>query len=140
MTTSQPIPKPIPRVTKELAPYFAAASRHQLVVQRCSGCGLLRFPPREICSQCWSRDAEWVPVSGRGELLSFYLMHQVYHPGFAGEVPYPVVLVKLAEGPKLLSNLVDCPPGKIRIGLPVEVVFEKLSDEVTLPKFRPASR
>jgi hypothetical protein len=81
-----------------------------------------------------------VPVSGRGEILSFYLMHQVYHPGFAAEVPYPVILVKLAEGPKLISNLVDCAPEEVRIGLPVEVVFEKLSDEVTIPKFRPAPR
>jgi hypothetical protein len=135
-------PKPMPRVTDELAPFFAAASRHQLVVQRCTRCGTLRFPPREICSAsgCWSRDADWVPVSGRGEVYSFYVMHQVYHPGFATEVPYAVVIVQLAEGPRMLTNVVDCPPDRITIGMPVEAVFEQLSETVTLPKFRPVRR
>ena len=118
--------------------FFAAAKAHQLVVQRCAGCGLLRFPPRELCSRCWSRDAEWVPVSGRGEVFSFYWMHQVYHPGFAAEVPYAVVIVQLAEGAKMVSNLVGVPPHDIRIGMPVRVVFEEISDDVTLPKFAPA--
>ena len=130
--------KPIPRITPELAPFFAAAKRGELAVQRCTACGLRRFPPREVCSACWSRDVEWVAVPGTGEIYSFYLMHQVYHPGFAGEVPYPVVVVQLDEGPRVTSNLVDCPREAIRIGLPVEVVFEELSPEVTLPKFRPA--
>ena len=67
-------------------------------------------------------------------------MHQVYHPGFAAEVPYAVVIVKLEEGPKLTSNVVDCPLDEIAIGMPVEVVFEELSPEVTLPKFRRRAR
>lgn len=129
--------KPVPRVTPELAPFFAAAKRGELVVQRCTGCALLRFPPREVCSRCWARDAEWTPVSGRGRVYSFYVMHQVYHPAFAGEVPYPVVLIELEEGPRMLSNLVDCPRERIAIDLPVEVTFEDLSPEVALPKFRP---
>ena len=131
------IAKPLPRVTPELAPFFTAAKARKLVVQRCSGCGQMRFPPRELCSHCWSRDAEWVPVSGRGEVFSFYWMHQIYHPGFAAEVPYAVVLVKLAEGPKLISNLVGIAPADIRIGMSVRVVFEPLNDEITLPKFAP---
>jgi hypothetical protein len=131
------IAKPIPRVTPELAPFFAAAKRHQLVVQRCASCGLLRFPPRELCSGCWSRDADWTPVSGRGEVFSFYWMHQIYHPGFAGEVPYAVVVVRLEEGPHVLSNLLGCTREQLRVGMPVEVTFEDVSDTVTLPKFRP---
>ena len=131
------IAKPLPRVTPELAPFFAAARERKLVVQRCSGCGQLRFPPRELCSRCWSRDAEWVPVSGRGEVFSFYWMHQIYHPGFAAEVPYAVVIVALEEGPHVLSNMVDCSREELRIGLPVEATFEDVSAEVTLPKFRP---
>lgn len=131
------IAKPLPRVTPELAPFLAAAKERRLVVQRCSGCGELRFPPRELCSRCWSREAEWVPVSGRGEVFSFYWMHQIYHPGFAAEVPYAVVIVALDEGPHVLSNIVGCSREELRIGLPVEVTFEDASDEVTLPKFRP---
>jgi len=129
--------RPVPEVTPYLAPFFAAAREQQLVVQRCGGCGALRFPPREICSTCLSTAASWQPVSGRGEIFSFNIMHQIYHPGFAAEVPYAVVVVRLEEGPKITSNLVGCPVDAITVGMPVEVIFERLSPEVTLPKFRP---
>ena len=138
MSADPKVPRPIPEVDPQLAPFFAAAKDGKLVVQRCAGCGALRFPPRELCSSCLATDSEWVQVSGRGEIFSFNVMHQIYHPAFATEVPYAVVVVKLAEGPKMISNLVDCPVGDIRIGMPVEVVFEAVSPEVTLPKFRRA--
>ncbi|MGH7820723.1 MAG: Zn-ribbon domain-containing OB-fold protein, partial [Candidatus Binatia bacterium] len=85
-------------MSEELRPFFAAAREGRLVVQRCPDCGALRFPPRPICSHCLGRRAEWTTVSGRGEIFSFNVMHQVYHPGFAGDVPYAVVLVELEEG------------------------------------------
>jgi len=137
---STPSARPIPEVSPALAPYFAAARAGRLVVQRCTGCGALRFPPRELCSACLATEAAWQEVSGRGEVFSYYVMHQIYHPGFAAEVPYAVVVVKLEEGPKLTSNVVDCPLDEIAIGMPVEVVFEELSPEVTLPKFRRRAR
>jgi hypothetical protein len=130
--------KPIPAITPEMRPFYEGARRHELRVQRCQGCGALRFPARAVCSQCLSAESEWVPVSGRGEIYSFNVMHQVYHPGFAAAVPYAVVLVQLAEGPRMISNVVGVDPHALRIGLPVRVVFEPLSDEVTLPKFTPA--
>jgi uncharacterized OB-fold protein len=130
------ISKPVPTVTPDMAGFFEGARRGQLMVQKCEGCGTLRFPAYEICSNCLSTRATWVPVSGRGEIYSYNVMHQVYHPGFAAEVPYAVVVVKLAEGPKVVSNLVGVDPHQIRIGMPVEVTFEKMSDEVMLPKFR----
>jgi hypothetical protein len=138
MSADAKFPRPIPEVDPQLAPFFAAAREGKLVVQRCAGCGAHRFPPRELCSTCLSTESRWVEVSGRGEIFSFNVMHQIYHPAFATEVPYAVVVVKLAEGPKMISNLVDCPVGEIRIGMPVEVVFESVSPEVTLPKFRRA--
>jgi uncharacterized OB-fold protein len=131
-------PKPVPEVTPALAPFFAAAREHRLLVQRCAGCGGLRFPPRELCSTCLATDATWVEVSGRGEVYSYNVMHRVYHPGFAADVPYAVVVVKLAEGPKITSSIVDCPADEIRIGMPVVAVFEEVTPEVTLPKFRRA--
>lgn len=130
--------KPIPAITPEMTPFFDAAKRHELVVQRCGQCGMHRFPAREICSSCLSRDAAWVQVSGGGEVFSYNVMHQVYHPGFADEVPYAVVVVKLKEGAKMNSNLVGVKPHDIKIGMPVKVVFEDITDEVTLPKFAPA--
>jgi uncharacterized OB-fold protein len=132
--------KPIPAITPNLAPFFAGAKRHELVIQKCSDCGTYRFPPRELCSSCLSNASTWEKVSGNGEVFSFTIMHQVYHPGFAGEVPYAVVLVQLDEGPRITSNLVGVPPDKIRIGMPVKAVFEDVSDELTLPKFAPRTR
>lgn len=129
--------KPIPEATEGLRPFFAAAREGRLVVERCTQCGRRRFPPRAICSECLGRGAEWVPSSGRGTVVSWNVMHQVYHPGFAAEVPYAVVLVELEDGGRLISNVVDCPVDLLRGGLPVEVTFEAVSDSVTLPKFRP---
>ena len=136
--SGEAVAKPLPQVSAEMAPFFEAARRQQLVVQRCRGCGTLRFPARDRCSACLAREAEWLPVSGRGTVFSFAVMHQVYHPGFAAEVPYAVVLVALDEGPHMISNVVGVPPSDIRIGTPLEVVFEAVSPEVTLPKFRVA--
>jgi uncharacterized OB-fold protein len=129
--------KPIPAITPDMRPFFDAAKRRELVVQRCTQCGQHRFPAREICSNCLSRGVEWVRVSGVGEVFSYNVMHQVYHPGFAAEVPYAVVVIKLQEGAKMNSNLVGVPPADIRVGMPVRVIFEDISDEVTLPKFVP---
>jgi len=129
--------KPLPQVSPDMAPFFEAARRHELVVQRCAGCGALRFPARPICSRCLGREAIWVPASGRGTVFSFAVMHQASHPGFAADVPYAVVVIELEEGPRVLSNLIGCAVGDIHIGLPVEVAFEELTPEVTLPKFRP---
>jgi uncharacterized OB-fold protein len=129
--------KPLPQVTPEMKPFWDAARRHELVVQRCRGCGAHRFPARDLCSRCLARESEWAKVSGRGSVFSWAVMHQVYHPGFAGEVPYAVVVVQLEEGARLVSNLVGCPLADIRAAMPVEVVFEDVTPELTLPKFRP---
>jgi len=130
--------KPIPAISDDMRPFYAGAKRHELWMQRCRSCGVQRFPARAICSSCLSTESEWVPVSGRGEIFSFNVMHQVYHPGFATEVPYAVVVVKLEEGARMVSNLAGVAPHDIRIGMPVRAVFEQISDEVTLPKFVPA--
>ena len=135
------LPGDLPRLVpgRDDAPWWDALRRHELVVQRCARCGTHRFPARDLCSRCLSRDVEWVRVSGRGTVFSWAVMHQVYHPGFASEVPYAVVVIALDEGARLVSNLVGCPPGEIRADMPVEVVFEDVTPEVTLPKFRPAA-
>ena len=131
------MPAPVvPVVTRALEPFFAAAKEGRLVVQRCVSCGTLRFPPRSLCSSCLSTEREWTAVSGRGEVFSFFWMHQVYHPAFADEVPYAVAVVRLEEGPRMTTNIRSCPKEELRIGLPVEVVFEQRGD-LHLPQFRP---
>ena len=129
----------IPEVTPELKPFFDAARRNQLVVLKCGSCGKLRFPYRALCPACASDSKEWVPVSGQGEVYSFTIMHRAYHPAFASKTPYALVVVELKEGAKIMSNVIGIEPSKLKCGMPVEVVFEKLNDDVTLPKFRPVA-
>jgi uncharacterized protein len=133
------IVRPIPEVTEELRPFFEASRNRQLVVQKCDDCGTLRFPPRRLCANCLSRKASWTPVSGEGEVYSFIVMHRVYHPAFANQVPYAVAMVKLKEGARILSNVIGIDPHQVKCGMPVRVSFEKLNEEVTLPMFRPVN-
>ncbi len=129
--------KLIPQVTRELKPFFDAARNNQLAVQKCDNCGTLRFPAAPLCLACDSPKASWVPVSGKGEVFSFTIMHRAYHPAI--KVPYTLAVIELKEGAKITSNVIGIEPSKVKCGMPVEVVFEKLNDEVTLPKFRPAA-
>ncbi len=129
--------KLIPQVTPELKPFFDAARNNQLAVQKCDACGKMRFPACPVCLACDSPKASWVPVSGRGQVFSFTVMHRAYHPAI--KVPYTLAVIELKEGVKITSNVVGIEPSKVKCGMPVEVLFEKLSDEVTLPKFRPAA-
>ncbi len=130
------ISRPTPAITPEMREFFDGARAGRLMVQKCDSCGKLRFPAEDFCSKCNSTASRWVPVSGRGEIYSFNIMHQVYHPAFAGIVPYAVVVVELEEGCKIVSNLLGVKPHDIKCGMPVEVTFEKLSDEVSMPAFR----
>jgi len=126
----------VPVVTPDFEPFFEAAARERLVVQKCSACGRLRFPPRGVCPDCLGNESDWMEVSGRGEVYSFFWMHQVYHPAFAERAPYPVAVVQLEEGPMMTTNILDCTRESLVVGLPVEVVFE-LRGELHLPQFRP---
>ena len=129
--------KPLPHIDEMNRPYWDAAKRHELMLQRCQECGHYRYPPGETCPRCLSDRLQWEKVSGRGTVHTWTVFHQVYHPSFASEAPYAVVAVELEEGPRMVTNLVDCKVEDIGIGLPVEVVFDDVTKEVTLPKFRP---
>jgi uncharacterized OB-fold protein len=131
------IEKPLPRPTEDSAPYWEAARRGELRMQQCCDCGHVRFPPALVCGRCLSEHAEWVKLSGRGKVYSWIVVHQSQYPAFNADTPYNVTIVELDEGPRLHTNLVDCANDQIFIDMPVEVVFAKVNDEVTLPKFRP---
>jgi hypothetical protein len=130
------IAKPVPEITPEMAPFFEAARRHALAVQRCVACGALRFPARAACNRCMSRETDWVAVAGTGTVFSVAVMHQANHPAFEAMLPYAVVVVELDCGVRMISNVVDCPARDVAIGMPVEVTFEERSPEVTLPVFK----
>lgn len=128
---------PIPVADEESRPFFAGAKESKLMLLRCTQCGTYRLPGRDRCSDCWSTETEWAQVSGRGKLYTFGVMHQQYHPSFAEVIPYNYAIVELAEGPRLVTNIVDCTNEDLRTDMPVEAVFDPVSDEMTLVRFRP---
>jgi uncharacterized protein len=126
--------KPLPRLDTVNRPFWAAAADGKFMLQFCKDCGDTRYPPGPVCPKCLSSNQDWKQASGRGTLESWVDFHRAYWDGFKGDLPYRVCLVKLEEGPVVVSNLID-KTDNLRMGQPVKVVFEKVTDEVTLPKF-----
>ena len=132
-------PKPLPRIDEESKGFWEACQRHELYLQRCGECGAFRYYPRALCPSCLSDRTEWVPSSGKGTIYTFTVVYQNLAAGFRDELPYVLAYVELEEGVRMLTNIVGCPPEAVRIGMPVEVVFEDVTPAVTLPKFKPVS-
>ena len=128
--------KQLPLVTASNRPFWEFARRHELVVYGCQHCGALYSQITE-CIACDNPRMEWVKVSGKGKVFTFCVYQQAFHPAWQKDVPYNVIYVKLDEGPLLITNIVGCSDDDIRVGMPVQVVFDDVSDEVTLPKFTP---
>ncbi|HJQ85610.1 MAG TPA: Zn-ribbon domain-containing OB-fold protein [Candidatus Binatia bacterium] len=131
---------PVPVPSPESRPFWEAARRHELVLQRCGACGRFLFYPRVACPHCLSADLEWRATSGRGTVHTFTIVHRGQRD-FPLGTPYVIAIVELAEGPRLMTNLVGVAPDldHVRIGMPVEVVFQDVRPDVALPRFRPAS-
>ena len=131
--------KPLPVSQPESDYYWQSAKDGKLVLQKCSDCREAQFFPRVFCTHCGSRAVEWVEASGRATLFTFAIVHQAPHPGFAGDVPYVTAIVELEEGAKMPTQIVGVTPEpeSLRIGMPLEVVFDAVTEDVTLPKFRP---
>ena len=129
--------KILPAPNELTAPYWEAAREHRLVVQRCVGCGRLSHPPLVSCPACHGSAFTWDPMSGDGEVYAFTWVSHSVHPVSAGRTPYILVLVELAEGPRILTNLRGCAPEDVRVGLSVRVSFEDVSDTISLPQFTP---
>lgn len=125
-----------PTIDADNKPFWDAVADHRLVLQRCSGCGHHYQVPRPMCPECHTMDTmEWVPSEGRGEIYSFvnYTTDRMAYP--AMKIPYSVVLVELEEGVRLISNLTDVEPADVYIGMPVQVTFDDVNDDLTLYKF-----
>ena len=129
--------KPLPVPSPESQPFWEGCRRHELLLQQCAQCRVFWFPPSILCPECLGTALEWTKTGGRGKVYSFVIFHRVYHTGFVDEIPYVVALVELEEGPRLISNIIDCNPHIVHCEMPVEVVFEDVSETVRLPKFRP---
>jgi uncharacterized OB-fold protein len=130
--------KPLPHIDEESRPWWEALQRHELYVQKCRHCGDVRYYPRALCTNCLSPDTQWIKCGGRGKVYTFTATYQNQAPGFRESLPYIMAYVELDEGVKMLTNIIDCAPEQVRIGMPVEVVYEDVTPTVTLAKFRPA--
>jgi uncharacterized OB-fold protein len=132
------VPRPLPRPSPFSRPFWEAARRHELILQRCSSCTQHIFYPRYNCPHCGSTTLEWVKASGNGSVHTFTVARRPTHPAFADRTPYVIAIVELEEGPRMTTNIVDCDPDSVRIGMRVKVTFEDVNEEVSLPVFRPA--
>ena len=131
--------KPLPNPSPEAQRYWEGTKKHELWLPYCRPCAAAYWYPRDFCPRCGSRDVEWRRASGRGTVYTFAIQYRAWHPGWNDDVPYVTALIDLEEGPRIYSNIigVEADPKNLRCEMPVEVVFEDVSDEITLPKFRP---
>ncbi|MEE8370005.1 MAG: OB-fold domain-containing protein [Dehalococcoidia bacterium] len=132
---------PLPNVKEpDSAEFWAAAKRHELVVQHCTDCGTYRHTPMPICYVCRSFSFEWAKLSGKGVVFTYTIIHNPVHSALKERCPFNVVVVELPEAGnvRMVGNLIDCPDDQIKVGMPVQVAWDDINDDVTLPLWRPA--
>ncbi len=130
--------KPLPVISNLNRPFWQATVNEELRLQRCNSCGQLWAPIGCVCPHCFSEDFQWEKLSGLGKIVSWVVFHKLYIPSFAEDIPYNVAFVELKEGPRIISNIVGINNSDIHIGLDVKVVFEEVSMDIRVPKFKPA--
>ena len=127
-----PTPDPDPQE------FWDAARDRRLLIRRCSACARPHFYPRPFCPHCWSEDVVWEQASGRATLYTWSVVHVNDLPPFPERVPYVAAVVDLDEGPRMMTNIVDCDFEELEVGMALEVTFRQETDDITLPLFRPA--
>jgi uncharacterized OB-fold protein len=132
-----PAEMPRPQVEALTRPFWDAAKSGRLVIQHCTDCGTFRHLPHAMCAACQSSAHDWVESAGRGTVFTYTIAAHSVHPATAAAVPYNVVVVKLDDcgGVLVPGNVVDCPPQEIHVGMPVDVAFERVDDEIAIPRF-----
>lgn len=130
---------PLPRRNADSRAFWEGCNAHRLLVQRCTGCGAHRAPPRPLCPRCGAFESAWSESLGRGRIFSYTIAHHSPHPVARERLPYNIVVIELddCDGVLLLSNVVDCPDEALRVDLPVEIVWEDRPDGQSLYRFRP---
>ena len=129
-------PRPIP--TRLTEPFWEGTRRGVLRIQRCRGCGSWRWTPQLACPRCWSEDTEWAEASGLGRVYSYTVVHRAVDPA-RFRTPYVLAIVRLDEGPHLLTNIVGCEPDAVRVDMRVAVCFEPLDEETVVYPFAPTA-
>ena len=140
MSEQQPYRKPLPAPTPETQEFWDKARQHELWIPRCNACGHTYFPPRFICPECLSRDVAMTRHSGKGTLHSYMINHRA-PPGFEDDAPYAIAVIQLEDGPRIMSNIVgiENTPENLVLDMALEVTFEDAVEDVSIPKWKPAS-
>jgi hypothetical protein len=133
--TTTPYLKPLPEPTQESKPYWDGLMQCRLMLQSCGRCGRVRHYPRALCDACHSFEVSWIEAKGLGTVHSWTETHHAFNPGFKAELPYLLATVDLAEGVRLQAPLRGLKPSQLRIGLPVQIAFERVRDDLALPAF-----
>jgi uncharacterized protein len=124
-------------------PFWDAAKKDRLVAPKCAHCGTFRMPPSAYCFNCQKRGIEWVELPGTATIYSFTVVRHALHPDLQPICPYVSGVVELdgtqGAGARMLVNIIDCDPDRVRIGDRVEIVFEHVNDEMSTPRFRPVT-
>ena len=137
-TETQTQARPAPRITPQTAAYWKAASEGRLLLGTCCDCDRLCHPPQAVCPFCWSSNVGTRAASGKGKVNAFTIIHQSAVPAFRDRIPYVVAYVELEEGLFVNSNVVNCDPHAVKIGMLLEATFERLSDDAGATLFEPA--
>ena len=133
----RPYDKPLPPIDDLNRPFWDAAKRGELRLPRCTACGFIRSQFERWCPKCANQETDWTLLSGRGVVWSHVSFHRMYFKAFEEDLPYGVALIELEEGPRLISNIVGITQDQVYIGQPVQAVFDSVTEDVTLVKFRP---
>ena len=133
--------KPIPLPDDITRPYWDAAKKHELRIQHCKACSNYQHPPEEQCSQCGASEFDWPKLSGQGVVYTFVIDRRLMTPSF--NEPYVIAQINPVEAQhdtvRITTNMRDCELDDVYCGMPVEILFEDVTDEITLPQFRPTA-
>jgi uncharacterized OB-fold protein len=129
----------LPTPDNETKPFWDATREERLLIKRCNACGEFHFYPRPFCPVCWSDDVEWFEASGRATLYTWSVVHRNDLPPFPERIPYVAAIAELEEGPRMMTNVVDCDFDALEMGMALEAVYHPTSEDVTIVQFRPAT-
>jgi uncharacterized OB-fold protein len=130
--------KLVPSPTADTQPYWDGLNEGRLRLQCCADCGKVRHYPRPVCDACFSMNVAWIDASGNGRVHSWTVTHHAFHPGYKPDLPYTLVTVDLDEGVRMQAQLRGLDARELRLGLPVRLAFEQVTEGLTLPVFVPA--
>ncbi len=118
--------------------FWEGTKNNQLLIKHCEDCGAFSYYPRPFCPKCWSGNVVWHPAEGKATLYTWSVIYSNDQPPFKERVPYVAAIVDLAEGPRMMTNVVDCEFEDLRVGMELKVKFQSISDDFTIPVFIPA--